>query len=208
MKLLATFFVIFYSGVIFAQDYFDRKVLDSITKNEQLNRDMSLCPKDLFEGREIEYQDLVEECRSDQRWCLNKCLSKSANHCIGLGHVYVDMENNPQYSRRLYAQACKLGIVNSCTNYAAGMLRFDEGSNSRCYAETFRFTCSKSDEWGCMMYGMVLHKGIGIVRNDSKAILALKKSCQIDEENEACDYSKSLASKISTTNELRANDGQ
>jgi TPR repeat protein len=197
MKFHIIFFLSFISlNGTANESIFDKDVLALISKNDLIISETTLCPKDLFGGKEIEYRDVIDDCRISQNKCLKKCLAGDANHCLSLGHVYVDIEDKPIYSSALYTRACKLGAVSACTNRAAAIQRFDEELGEACFYGTFRLTCNKNDEWGCTMQGLSLYKGIGAKKDNDEALKVLKKSCALNQENEACSYAKSIIKNI------------
>ncbi len=155
------------------------------------------CPESLYGGQDIGYQSFIEDCRVNQSECLKTCLAGDANRCLGLGHVYVDIEDESLYSNALYARACKLGAVSACTNRAAGIQKYESSRlGESCSYKTFKLTCKNNDEWGCTMLGLSLYKGLDTTKDHKEALKVLHKSCEIDEEHEACGYARSMIKNI------------
>ena len=153
------------------------------------------CPVALYSDPEKKYENYISICATDSTSCLSKCLKGSSNHCFGLASNLQNEDIDKKYAEKLFALACKQGLVTACTNRAAGMMRFSP-ERKECYAQSFKLTCSKSDAWGCTMYAFVLSRGIGIEKNTNLALAALKTSCKHGIEDEACRYAKELEREI------------
>lgn len=61
--------------------------------------------------------------------------------------------NNEAEARSLYERACKLGLANACTNWAAAVWATEDEPPARCLVRTFEKTCAFGDHFGCGMAG-------------------------------------------------------
>lgn len=170
-------------------------LLSTIDSHGELYSIENSCPAALYNDPEKNYKNYIAICATGPTSCLSKCLKGSSNHCFGLANNLQAEEVDKKYAEKLYALACKQGLVTACTNRAAGMMRFSP-ERKKCYAQSFKLTCSKSDAWGCTMYALVLSRGIGIEKNRDLALAALKTGCKHGIEDEACRYAKELEREI------------
>lgn len=175
----------------------DLDVLPAIDNNKVMEQLEAECPGDLFlkEPNKIVYVDYIDACSRRSMECLSKCQSGSADHCAGLAFNLQQADVPSIYSEKLYALGCAQGLVTACTNRAAGLMRYKPEMKS-CSAKTFKLTCSEQDAWGCTMYGLVLFKGIGVTKDNKKALNVLKIGCKHGIEDEACQYAKTLEKEI------------
>ena len=172
-----------------------KNLLSTIDSHGEFELIENSCPAALYSGPEKKYENHISTCAADSTSCLSKCLKGSSNYCFGLASHLQTEEVDNKYAEKLYALACKQGLVTACTNRAAGMMRFSP-ERKECYAQSFKLTCNKSDAWGCTMYALVLSRGIGIEKNTNLALAALKTGCKHGIEDEACRYAKKLKSEI------------
>lgn len=172
-----------------------KDILSSIDNNEMLASLNNSCPAEIYSEPEKKYQDYIYHCKTDMKSCLSKCMDGSSNHCFGLANNLQTDSIDKKYAEQLYSLACKQGLITACTNRAAGIMRFNP-DDKECYAKSFKLTCSKSDAWGCTMYGLVLSRGIGFEQDNELALSVLKTGCKYGVEDEACKYAKAIEQDI------------
>ena len=193
-KLLHIIVTVFFSCSVMASD---NDLYLAIENNPIFIGVEESCPAQYLgeESTRAVFNNHYDVCSKRKLYCLSKCEKGSANHCAGLAFA-MQSENAPKiYFERLYALGCKLGSISSCTNRAAGIMRYEK-SRLSCSVETFRLTCSDRDAWGCTMYGLLLSRGIGVEKDVELALKVLKTGCINGPEDEACKYAKSLMGEI------------
>jgi TPR repeat protein len=106
----------------------------------------------------------------------------------------------PRYAQLLFAMACALGKASGCTNRAAHMRnaaeegdpleRLSAKAKDRCQFRSFEIACDKNDPWGCAMLGQAHRNGEGVKKSVALARRSYRKSCRLDPEFAACDFSR------------------
>ena len=177
-------------------------VLSLIDTHEELKSFDNTCPVKIYRNSAQEYKDYISACSTEMKVCFNKCLEGSSNHCYGLANNLQSDTIDSKYAERLFSKACQQGLVTACTNRAAGIMRFSS-ERKECYAETFKLTCSKSDAWGCTMYGLILSRGVGLAKDTNLALKVLKTGCKNGSEDKACQYAKAIEKEILGENKIK-----
>ncbi len=173
----------------------DEVLLSFIDNYSELTAFDTSCPVENYKEPEAEYKDHISNCSSEGNSCLLQCMNGSPNHCFGLA-IHLQANNvDDKYPKRLFGMACEQGLITACTNFATSLMAKDP-DNTDCYPETFKHTCSKSDAWGCTMYGMLLSRGLGVEKDTELALSVLKTGCIHGEEDEACQFAKTIEKKI------------
>jgi len=175
-------------------------VLKEIKESSEYKTLYIACPDNIFKGPEIKFQNHVSYCAKNEANCFNLCNKGSGNHCFGLAYSYMDKKVSQKTIEPLFAKSCALGLVGGCTNRGAYIKNNEVKTRAKCMFNTFKFTCSKKDAWGCAMYGMVLSKGLGGTQNIELALQKLEIACINDKKDSACGYAKSLGKKIRKEN--------
>lgn len=158
-----------------------------------------LCPVDLMRA-DMRVNGLRDMNCGDAElpMCFRRCRKGDTDSCFWLASTLEHADPGDPAAQALYQRACTLGEPSGCTNRAASMAlenRKDAGIQ-KCAARTFEKTCALKDAWGCAMYGMALHEGHGLPRDDQRALGALDAAC-LDAEPSA--PACSAARRITTT---------
>jgi hypothetical protein len=157
------------------------------------------CPASIMAKRETPGGIGSNVCEGAQLGsCLAKCDTGNARSCYWLAHQFQKFGDKTRAPEALYQRACKLGVMSGCTNRAAGMLaeKRDDPSIQSCTADTFSRACAFDDPWACTMYAFQLGRGMGVARDNARALEALKKSCKNGAEDPACQYAKGVESDL------------
>lgn len=94
----------------------------------------------------------VPSCATDEWACRLKCKAGDGGSCLALGY-----SASGDNARRLYGQACILGVANGCTNYAASIWAGDASdAQLACARRTFEKACSVKEPFACGMVGRVM----------------------------------------------------
>jgi hypothetical protein len=132
--------------------------------------------------------------------CFRRCRARDVDACFWLASALQAAEVDSRASEALYQRACLLGEPSGCTNRAAGMLYFDGDAREvrRCANRTFEKTCGFDDSWGCTMYGRALHEGLGVRRDDTRALEVLEKACveEVRDDERSCQAATGLIEQI------------
>ncbi len=188
---------LFFSNIALAED-----IKEKISSSSELSKLTGVCPADIFSGKEVDYVDLQPVCNNNQQSCLNKCIEGSANHCFSLAYtIQKGTIEDVGYTDILFLKACKEGLVTACTNIAAGLMQYAPKNQGGCFKRSFELTCRKGDAWGCTMYGLLLHKGIEVEKNNDEALKVLEVGCKNGIEDSACQYAKSIEKLIEIESE-------
>ncbi len=99
-------------------------IASRILKNPEWRRTMTRCPAELMTRRQDLTYLQARDCERANAWarCLDACEDGSGSSCYWLAY---SMQNHgaPDAGEVLDQQACRLGVVSSCTNRAAGRVR-------------------------------------------------------------------------------------
>lgn len=173
------------------------EIYKKIANDDALSSLSEVCPSELVQSKDIEFENLTAECGETQNYCLKRCLKGSSDHCFGLAnHFNISDGLSHEFSRPLYAKSCELGLASACTNVAAGLKSHDGLDQAQCYTETFQKTCESDDPWGCTMYSVSLIYAEGTAKDLDKALSVLRRSCRFGETDRACSTALDLASSI------------
>ncbi|WP_141685259.1 tetratricopeptide repeat protein [Pseudoalteromonas luteoviolacea] len=156
----------------------------------------SECPADFFPNQDLPYKDFINYCSSHPSLCFDFCNKGDANYCSSLANYVQESSENTYYSEALFSKACKMGLVNACTNRASGLIKLNGESSLSCAVKTFELSCSKNDAWGCTMFGAYLAQGKGVARDFDKALKVLEIGCQNGLEDPACQSAQHISSQI------------
>ncbi len=144
----------------------------------------------------------ADGCKDDPARCSERCRTGEPSACYALAALtekYADEKNDVPGA--LYRRSCKLGIVLGCTNVAAKIIERnpDDPTSQKCSADTFQKTCDQNDAWGCTMLGLAFTRGEGRPKDNTEALKALKKACEIsaDKSGPACRNATTLIELIS-----------
>lgn len=143
--------------------------------------DAELCPADVMRA-DMRVNGLQEVSCADAALpkCFRQCRKGDVDSCFWLAHALEQAQTSDPAAQALYQRACTLGEPSGCTNRAAGLFvqkRKDPGV-LRCAVRTFTKTCDLDDAWGCTMLGNALHEGLGIDKDDARALQVLEKACK------------------------------
>jgi len=91
----------------------------------------------------------VPSCATDDWACRLKCKVGDGTSCLALAYSAAGGD-----AKRLFGQACVLGVAIGCTNYAASIWA-DPASDAQlaCARRTFQRACSVKEPFGCGMAG-------------------------------------------------------
>lgn len=175
------------------------EIIQTIKSKPDWLNSRSNCPVDVIPEFEKEIFYLSEGCAKNPQKCFDKCKNNDGNACYSLALLIQDKEITQTESEPLFMKACELGIISGCTNRAAGRLNLEPENRKtiECAADTFEKTCERNDAWGCSMYGFVLSQGLGRKQNIDEALKFLGKSCEVNENDEACRSAKEIEKQIS-----------
>jgi TPR repeat protein len=113
--------------------------------------------------------------------CEASCMTGNANACLELAYA-LEAGNDAQQRRAtdFYAHACRAGVLNGCTNYAATQRLGKSGLRRDlvCTTRVFERTCSGDEAWGCGMLGQALLLGEGTATDTARAAAVLRGACE------------------------------
>ena len=187
-----------------------REVIEVIARDESLTAAAKACPADLFDRAQPWWRRIVgtadiprETCAANPRRCLTRCLEWSnAEACFSLAQAIEEHDDVLEEYRKeaLFARACALGMGAGCTNRAAGIRNGEyekdpfralpEAERQVCQFRSFRADCERDGAWGCAMLGQSYQLGEGTEADLTKAREAFDKTCLIDDDFAACDFSR------------------
>jgi hypothetical protein len=162
--------------------------------------DAELCPADIMRG-DMRVNGLKDLSCADAGlpMCFRQCRKGDVDACFWLAHALEKANMEDPAAQALYQRACSLGEPSGCTNAAARLFQAQPAKPDveLCVARTFKRTCDFEDSWGCAMHGMLLHKGVGGIRDDAGALEALGKTCRgADDDSESCKGARDLIDLI------------
>ncbi len=177
------------------------EVAQSVRAKADWMADSRDCPDKLVPQRKLAVSDSGKHCEGDRAGrCYSECEAGEVRSCYWLAYAMQLSKADDDAAQALYQRSCKLGEPSGCTNRAARVLeanRTDPAAHS-CAAATFAKTCTLEDAWGCTMYALALHRGLGTARDDRAALQAIDKSCAFSggPRDEACASAMSLRQQI------------
>jgi hypothetical protein len=161
--------------------------------------DSALCPADVM-PTDMRANGLKERSCADAALpaCFGRCRKGDVDSCYWLAHTLEQANAEDPAAQALYQRACTLGEPSGCTNRAARMFteKAKDAGVQRCAARTFARTCELGDAWGCAMLGNALHEGLGVERDDGRALEALANACKADRSADACGAARMLGDTI------------
>jgi len=187
-----------------------RRATGEMDRDKTLQSSAHACPADVFR-KEASLGGLLlgdeavtrDHCAARPEECYQACLGKrSGEHCFRLALALQENESviAPRYAQLMFAMACALGKTSGCTNRAAHMRNAaEEGdpleslsakANERCQFRSFKIACDKNDHWGCAMLGQAYRNGEGVKKSVALARRTYRKSCRLDPEFAACEFSR------------------
>lgn len=178
------------------------KILKSLEEKPAWLFGPMACPAEIMPSNAGKSKYMVEGCKDNPGRCLKLCKADDSSACYALALLteeYADASY--EAPQALYLRSCKLGIASGCTNRAAniGELKPNDPEAQKCATDTFQKTCDQNDPWGCAMFGFALNMGIGRAKNNTEALKALKRACEIsvDKSGPACKNAQDLMDLIS-----------
>jgi TPR repeat protein len=187
-----------------------RAAMTAMDKDEALQARARACPADVFR-KEATLGGLLlgdeavtrEHCAAHPEECYRTCVSKrSGEHCFRLALAFQENESvvAPRYAQLMFSMACALGKASGCTNRGAHMRNaaeegdpldtLSQDEKDLCQFRSFKIACKNSDNWGCAMLGQAYRNGEGARKSASKARGFYKKSCRLDPDFAACEFSR------------------
>jgi len=162
--------------------------------------DAELCPADLMPARP-RVDGLADLSCADAKLpgCFTRCRKGDVDSCYWLANTLEHADSGDVAAQALYQRACMLGEPSGCTNRAATMFLGDrrDAGIMQCAARTFERTCGLHDAWGCAMLGNALHEGLGVSRDDTRALTVLAEACRrSDDAAPACHAARQLTEVI------------
>lgn len=108
--------------------------------------------------------------------CLELCEEGDGRSCAVAG--YLAERGDDGHARHLYARGCRLGDLNACTNWAAGIHSDFHGDYElvSCARQIFERTCESGDHYGCGMYASTLVHGDGLEAPEPETARGLLES--------------------------------
>jgi TPR repeat protein len=92
-------------------------------------------------------------CTEANQQCRDLCEGGDADACMSRAVAIERGSNDEAEARSLFERACKLGLANACTNWAATVWAVEDNPPARCLVRTFEKTCASGDHFGCGMAG-------------------------------------------------------
>jgi TPR repeat protein len=80
----------------------------------------------------------------------------------------------------LFLKACRLGLANACTNWAAGEWVFELGQSPQCMRAVFGKACNLGDMFACGMAGRILIRDPSFPGDVVRARILLEMACERD----------------------------
>lgn len=162
--------------------------------------DAQLCPADLMRAdMRVNGLKAVSCTGADMAMCFRRCRKGDVDSCYWLANTLERARAEDPAAQALYQRACTLGEPSGCTNRAARLYldgRRDEPV-AKCAARTFERACGFKDAWGCAMFGLALHEGRGVPRDDERALGPLTDACRnLDTTAPACGAAQEMATLI------------
>ncbi len=157
------------------------------------------CPHEVISRGPEPIRYLADGCRDRAARCVSGCRGGDGSDCYALALLIEEGDPHSEYASALFLRACRLGIDSGCTNRAARMASRWESDVApeklSCAVRTFGDVCARGDPWACAMLGLHLAHGRGIEQDLERAAAALRKACEVRDE-EACIHSRDLLREI------------
>ena len=135
----------------------------------------------------------IEGCTAAVEQCFDRCRAGNAGDCYSAALVLQRTIKTGPLSDALFLRACKLGAASGCTNVAASM---EDSGDFACPNRTYELACGQDDPWACTMMGFHLIRGIGVPKDNYRALRFLAKSCRFGDTDEACVQAKAFLKEI------------
>ena len=146
----------------------------------------------------------ADVCLLDPQACFELCETNDGAVCADLARAIEEVDGaDPSHAVRLFAAACEMGNASGCTNRGSYMRAprnwdpmKDKPETAACAFDLFKLACDRDDEWGCTMQGIVQSEGEGTAVDAATARAALRKSCALAPDFEACTVARSVLSTL------------
>jgi hypothetical protein len=100
------------------------------------------------------------------------CYHGSGSACLVLGDALKEgqmVTRDLTEAGKVLARGCEVGVHDSCSNF-----NYLVAENK---ASFFEAACGKGDGESCFLLGSLYHSGIGVPRDDGKALAVMRQSC-------------------------------
>ncbi len=115
------------------------------------------------------------------------CTLNNPDGCINLGVLYRNDKNDIKHANELFIKACDLKGSYGCYFYGEALQKEENFKEAAIYHQK---SCDLNNESACLDLAKLYQEGKGVTKDEVKAQELFKKSCLLDEFEEACDFVK------------------